>query len=84
MTIFQGISQEYEKFVQCLTVNKSSKNVGLLDSGSSNHTCCLKYIISTIRPYESVIKVGDGRKLEVKGICEVQLETITNGQSNKI
>ena len=29
MTIFQGISQEYEKFVQCFTVNKSSSYLDL-------------------------------------------------------
>ena len=40
----------------------SSNNV----SGASNQTCCLKYMFSTITPYESVIKVGDGRELEVK------------------
>ena len=29
MTIFQGISQEYETFVQCLPVNKNSSDLDL-------------------------------------------------------
>ena len=29
MTIFHGISQDYEIFVQCLTVNKSSSDLDL-------------------------------------------------------
>ena len=62
----------------------SSNNVWLLDSGASNHTCCLKDMFSSLRPYESVIMVGDGRELEVKGIGEIELETITNGKSIKI
>ena len=61
-----------------------TNNVWLLDSGASNHTCCLKDMFSTIRPYESVIKVGDGRELEVKGIGEVELETIKKSKYTKI
>ena len=41
-------------------------------------------MFSTIRPYESVIKVGDGRELDVKEIGGVELEAITNGKSTMI
>jgi len=43
-----------------------------------------KGYVLIITIYESVFKVGDGRELEVKGIGEVELETITNGKSTKI
>ena len=56
----------------------------LLDSGAFNQTCCIKDMFSTIRPYESVIKVSDGREQAVKGIGEVKLGKITNGKSTKI
>jgi hypothetical protein len=50
-------------------------NVWLLDSGSTNHICCSKEVFTSMRSHRSIIKVGDGRELQVTGIGQVELQT---------
>ena len=45
-------------------VNTSS--IWLLDSGATNHMCCSEDYFDFIKPYDSTIKVGDGRTLVVE------------------
>jgi hypothetical protein len=42
------------------------KNSWILDSIAINYICCDKDILKTFRNYHSTVKVGDGRKLQVK------------------
>ena len=37
-----------------------------------------------LKPYNSIVKVGDGRKLQVKGIGTVECEIVTNNIKNKL
>ena len=64
----------------CYADNDDSavRKIWLLDSGATNHICCLRYKFSKIKPYNSTIKVGDGRKLKVEGIGEVNLKIQSN------
>ena len=48
----------------------------LLDSGATNHIACCKESFKTIKPYNSTIKVGDGRSLKIKGIGEVVIKKL--------
>ena len=52
--------------------NFDSRNVWLLDSGASNHSCCNEEFFSSMNSYNSVIKVG--RELQVKGIGTIDLK----------
>ena len=45
-----------------------------IDSGASSHICHCKEMFTTIRVFDSVVKVGDGRALKVKGIGTIELE----------
>ena len=51
-----------------------SADTWIIDSGASNHICNRKEMFVSIRNYNSVVKVGDGRKLQVPGIGEIDLE----------
>ena len=59
-----------------------AKSTWLLDSGATNHVCCSKEMLSSLEPFESTIKVGDGRQLAVKGIgivtCRLNIDKKVN------
>jgi hypothetical protein len=48
--------------------NTKAKEIWFLDSGASNHICCMREKFIEIQAIDSTIEVGDGRQLEVKGI----------------
>jgi hypothetical protein len=56
------------------------KEVWLLDSGTSSHVCCLKEFYKDFEPYNSKIKVGDGREVRVTGKGSVEIKVKTNNQ----
>ncbi|CAF0991556.1 unnamed protein product [Brachionus calyciflorus] len=52
--------------------NSEIKNIWLLDSGATNHLCCIKSMFIDLKPHSSKVKVGDGRDLEVMGIGNIK------------
>jgi hypothetical protein len=62
----------------------NSKKAWILDSGATNHMCCDKAMFKVLEPYKSIVQVGDGRKLQVKGIGTVECEIITNNIKKKL
>lgn len=62
--------------------DNKSKGVWLLDSGSSNHICCSKVFFEETKPYNSTIKVDDGRELRVvwKGTVNLVVVNTSNGR----
>ncbi|CAF0996316.1 unnamed protein product [Brachionus calyciflorus] len=54
------------------SLNSEAKNIWLLDSGATNHLCCIKSMFSDLKPHSSKVKVGDGRDLEVMGIGNIK------------
>ena len=66
----QAIYKE-EIFFHISEKHTNIKNAWILDSGATNHICCDKKMFKTFKKYSSTVKVGDGRKLQVKGIGQV-------------
>ena len=64
--------------------NVNAKTTWILDSGATNHICCLRSMFKMFKPYNSTIKVGDGRQLKVKGIGTVECEIITKNKKQKL
>ena len=64
--------------------NLNAKNTWILDSGATNHISCLRSMFKQFKHYDSTIKVGDGRQLQVKGIGTVECEIITRGEKRKL
>ena len=63
----------------------NSSNKWIMDSGASDHICCLKENFEFIEPYKSTVIVGDGRRLKVEGLGSVKVRTkSTNGKMIKI
>jgi hypothetical protein len=64
--------------------HKNIKNVWILDSGATNHNCCDKDMFEILKKYSSTVKVGDGRKLQVKGFGQIECDIITNDNKKKL
>ena len=62
----------------------NAKKAWILDSGATNHMCCDKAMFKVLEPYKSVVQVGDGRKLQVKGIGTVECEIIIKNNKKKL
>ena len=56
----------------------------MLDSGVSNQSCCSKDFFDLIEPYNSTIKVGDGRELQVNRIGTVDLHIKSKNKVSKL
>ncbi|CAF0854097.1 unnamed protein product [Brachionus calyciflorus] len=46
-----------------------TKNIWLLDSGATNHLCCIKSMFQDFKPYNYKVRVGDGRELKGMDLC---------------
>lgn len=75
------VKEENKEFIfHTKDFGENQKNIWLLDSGATNHICCQKNMFKAIKHYNSVIKVGDGREVKVKGIGTVKLKIWTKNQ----
>ena len=77
-----------KQFAFHLIENKKSeetKDIFIIDSGASNHTCCSKSRFKSINKCEQEsVRVADQGELKVKGIGTVEIVTITDGIETKI
>ncbi|CAF1077662.1 unnamed protein product, partial [Brachionus calyciflorus] len=60
--------------------NSKTKNIWLLDSGATNHLCCVKSMFKDLKPHNSKVKVGDGRDLEVIGIGNIEAKITSRNE----
>jgi hypothetical protein len=65
-------------------LDTKAKEIWLLDSGASNHICCMREKFIEIQAIDSSIEVGDGRQLEINEIGTVQLKIKVNNKIHHI
>jgi len=52
----------------------TNRNTWFLDPGATNYACCSEEAFETLKTYNSSIKVGDGRSLDVIGTGSINLK----------
>jgi hypothetical protein len=77
-------NKDNEFLFWCNDTNSKDKNSWILDSGATNHICCLRELFTTIQLFKSSVLVADGRQIQIEGKGNVELETISNGKRIKI
>ena len=58
----------------------NNKRTWLLDSGATSHMCCEKSLFKELKPYQSSIKVGDGRTVKVNGKGTIKCKAKINNK----
>ena len=81
-TIKQNKEQEFVFW--CNENNSKDKISWFLDSGATNHICCMRESFKTIQTFKSKVITANGNEIPIEGKGIVELETITNGKRIKI
>ncbi len=68
--------RENETFTFTTNENIKKEIKWLFDSDATNHMSWQEENFEEMKPYDSKMKVGDGRSLPVKGICKIKMNII--------